>query len=79
MDEIITRINTVLKNELGVKDEEIVPTASITEDLYADSLDQVEVTMALEEEFEIDIPDDEVLQIKTVQDIYDVVTKKLGQ
>jgi acyl carrier protein len=76
--DILNRVTKVTVEELGVKEEEVVGTASFTEDLGADSLDVVELVMALEEEFGIDIPDEEVGEIKTVGDAVTYITKKLG-
>lgn len=74
--DIFTRVKKVTVEELGVKDEEVVDTASFTEDLGADSLDVVELVMALEDEFSIDIPDEEVGEIKTVGDAVRYIEKK---
>lgn len=76
--DILTRVVKVTVEKLGVKEEEVVPTSSFTEDLGADSLDVVELVMAFEDEFGIDIPDDEVGEIKTVQNAVDYIAKKLG-
>jgi|TARA_B110000046_G_scaffold82988_1_gene91296 acyl carrier protein len=59
--------------QLGVKEEEVTPEASFVEDLGADSLDTVELVMALEEEFETEIPDDEAEKITTVKEAMDYV------
>ena len=63
--------------EKGVKEDEIQNSASFVEDLGADSLDTVELVMALEEEFETEIPDDEAESITTVQLAIDYVEKNL--
>lgn len=76
--DILTRVKKVTVEELGVKEEEVVETASFTDDLGADSLDVVELVMAFEEEFSIDIPDDEVGEIKTVGDAVNYISKKLS-
>lgn len=76
--DILSRVVKVTVEELGVKPEEVVETASFTEDLGADSLDVVELVMAFEDEFGIEIPDDEVGEIKTVGDAVNYITKKLG-
>ena len=76
--DIFARVKKVTVEELGVKEEEVVETASFTEDLGADSLDVVELVMALEDEFGIDIPDDEVGNIKTVGDAVEYIKKKQG-
>ena len=58
----------IIVEQLGVEEAEVTPEASITDDLGADSLDQVELVMAFETEFNIDIPDEEAEKIKTVGD-----------
>ncbi len=68
MSEILTRVTKVTVEELGVKPEEVLEASSFTEDLGADSLDVVELVMAFEEEFGIEIPDDDVTNLKTVGD-----------
>jgi acyl carrier protein len=62
------RVKKIIVEQLGVEETEVTPEASITEDLGADSLDQVELVMAFETEFEIDIPDEEAEKINTVGD-----------
>ncbi|HEV8022054.1 MAG TPA: acyl carrier protein [Candidatus Lustribacter sp.] len=62
------RVKKIIVEQLGVEDNEVTTEASITEDLGADSLDQVELVMAFETEFGIDIPDEEAEKIKTVGD-----------
>ena len=74
--DILDRVKKVTVEELGVKEEEVVETASFTEDLGADSLDVVELVMAFEDEFQIEIPDDEVGEIKTVGDAVTYISKK---
>jgi acyl carrier protein len=62
------KVKGIIAEQLGVGEDEIKPTASFIEDLGADSLDIVELVMAMEEEFEVEIPDEEAENIKTVQD-----------
>ncbi|HEX3466959.1 MAG TPA: acyl carrier protein [Candidatus Elarobacter sp.] len=62
------RVKKIIVEQLGVEENEVTPEASITDDLGADSLDQVELVMAFETEFSIDIPDEEAEKIKTVGD-----------
>ena len=62
------RVREIIVEQLGVSAEEAVPQASFIEDLGADSLDIVELVMAMEEEFEVEIPDEEAENIKTVGD-----------
>lgn len=76
--DILDRVRKVTVEELQVKEEEVVESASFTEDLGADSLDVVELVMAFEEEFGIEIPDDEVGEIKTVGDAVTYISKKKG-
>ena len=76
--DILIRVKKVTVEELAVKEEEVIESASFTEDLGADSLDLVELVMAYEEEFGIDIPDEEVGQIKTVGDAVTYVSAKLN-
>lgn len=75
-EDILNRVKKVTVDQLGVKEEEVVEAASFQDDLGADSLDVVELVMALEDEFEIDIPDEEVGEIKTVGDAVAYITKK---
>ena len=76
--DILNRVKKVTVEELGVKEEEVVESASFTEDLGADSLDVVELVMAFEDEFGIDIPDEEVGGIKTVGSAVTYIQEKLG-
>ena len=67
------RVKRIIVEQLGVKEEDVKPEASFVEDLGADSLDTVELVMALEEEFDIEIPDEEAEKITTVQSAIDYV------
>ncbi|MBS1704852.1 MAG: acyl carrier protein [Armatimonadetes bacterium] len=75
-DEIFERVKKVVVEELRVKDEEVTEAASFQEDLGADSLDVVELVMAFEEEFNIDIPDDDVTNLKSVGDAVNYIRGK---
>ena len=68
MSTIVERVTKLVCEQLGVKEEEVTPEASFVEDLGADSLDTVELVMALEEEFETEIPDEEAEKITTVKE-----------
>ncbi len=68
------KVKNIIADQLGVGEEEIKPTASFIEDLGADSLDIGELVMAMEEEFEVEIPDEEAENIKTVQDAVNYIT-----
>ncbi|MFG1488399.1 acyl carrier protein [Oceanospirillum sp. HFRX-1_2] len=67
------RVKKIVSEQLGVKEEEITNASSFVDDLGADSLDTVELVMALEEEFETEIPDEEAEKITTVQEAIDYV------
>lgn len=73
MSNIEERVKKIIIEQLGVKEEEVKNEASFVDDLGADSLDTVELVMALEEEFDTDIPDDEAEKITTVQAAIDYV------
>ena len=67
------KVKSIIAEQLGVSEDEIKTTSSFIEDLGADSLDIVELVMAMEEEFEVEIPDEEAENIKTVQDAVNYV------
>ena len=73
MSDIEARVKKIVAEQLGVKQDEVINTASFVEDLGSDSLDAVELVMALEEEFEVEIPDEEAEKITTVQAAIDYV------
>jgi acyl carrier protein len=62
------KVQKIVAEKLSVEPEEVIPKASFVDDLGADSLDLVELIMAMEEEFDIEIPDEEAEKIQTVQD-----------
>ena len=66
MSDISSRVTAIIVDKLGVDENEVVPTASFTNDLGADSLDTVELIMEFEREFDIQIPDDQAEKIETV-------------
>ncbi len=68
MDNILEKVKEIVMEQLGVEEEEVTEKASFVDDLGADSLDIVELIMALEEEFETDIPDEDAEKIATVGD-----------
>ncbi|MCC7257449.1 MAG: acyl carrier protein [Gammaproteobacteria bacterium] len=76
MSSIAEQVKTIVAEQLGVKEEEVTNDASFVEDLGADSLDTVELVMALEEEFETEIPDEEAEKITTVQEAIDYITAR---
>jgi acyl carrier protein len=73
MSTIVERVTKLVCEQLGVKEEEVTSEASFVEDLVADSLDTVELVMALEEEFETEIPDEEAEKITTVKEAIDYI------
>ncbi|KAE8325589.1 acyl carrier protein [Aspergillus sergii] len=73
MSTIEEKVKTIIMEQLGVNKEEVKPGASYVDDLGADSLDVVELIMAFEEEFEMNIPDDDADKIRTVQDALDYI------
>jgi acyl carrier protein len=72
------KISEIIVEQLGVKPEEVTPEASFVDDLGADSLDTVELVMALEEEFGIEIPDEDAEKIQTVGDAIRYIEEKTG-
>ena len=76
MSNIEEQVKGIVAEQLGVKEEEVTNEASFVDDLGADSLDTVELVMALEEEFDTEIPDEEAEKITTVQQAIDFVNSK---
>jgi acyl carrier protein len=74
MSNIEQRVKKIVSEQLGVKEDEMQNSSAFVDDLGADSLDTVELVMALEEEFECEIPDEEAEKITTVQQAIDYVT-----
>ena len=72
------KITEIIVEQLGVKPEEVVTEASFVDDLGADSLDTVELVMALEEEFGVEIPDEDAEKIQTVGDAIRYIDEKTG-
>lgn len=77
-DEIFTKVQQIVCEQLSVEPAQVQPAASFQADLGADSLDTVELVMALEEEFSIEIPDEAAEKIGTVQDAVDFIGGKLA-
>jgi len=78
-NEIQSQVTKVVIEQLGVKPEEVTPDASFVDDLGADSLDTVELVMALEEEFEIEIPDEDAEKIVTIKDAVKYISDHAGK
>lgn len=72
------KVKKIIEEKLSVNADQITNDAKFAEDLKADSLDTVELVMALEDEFGLDIPDDDADKIKTVQDAIDYIGAKVG-
>ncbi len=79
--QVIEKVKQIISEQLGVDEGEVTPSASFVDDLGADSLDQVELVMALEESFDVEIPDEDAEKIRTVQDAMDYIDKhaKVGK
>ena len=75
MASVEERVKQIIVEQLGVDEAEVTPSASFVDDLGADSLDTVELVMAFEEAFDIEIPDEDAEKIRTVQDAVDYIGK----
>ena len=78
MSTIEERVKKIVIEQLGVKEEDVTNTASFVDDLGADSLDTVELVMEFEDEFEINIPDEDAEKIQTVGDAVKYISAKLA-
>ncbi|HJO03476.1 MAG TPA: acyl carrier protein [Acidobacteriota bacterium] len=76
--DVQAKVKGIIVEQLGVDAEEVTTGASFIEDLGADSLDTVELVMALEEEFDLEIPDEDAEKIAKVEDAVTYITSKLG-
>ncbi|GAB4478430.1 acyl carrier protein [Thermoleptolyngbya sp. C42_A2020_037] len=77
-DEILTKVKKIVSEQLSVEESEVSPESNFANDLGADSLDTVELVMALEEEFDIEIPDEAAEGIATVQAAVDYIKQKVA-
>ena len=77
MTELLAKVKKIIVDQLGVEESQVVPEASIINDLGADSLDTVELIMALEEEFDIEVPDADAEKLDTVGKIADFIKSKV--
>jgi acyl carrier protein len=77
-EDVIQKVQDIIAENLGVKRSEVVSSASFIEDLNADSLDIVELVMAIEKDFDIEIPDDEAEKITTVQHAIDYIVANVS-
>ena len=76
---VADKVKSIIVEQLGVDEEEVTPDASFVDDLGADSLDTVELVMAFEKEFDIDIPDEEAEKLRTVGDAMSYLHEKIGK
>lgn len=74
---VFDKVKKIVVDQLDVEEDKVTEAASITDDLGADSLDVVDLVMSFEEEFDIEIPDDQVEKIKTVGDIVKFIEEKV--
>ena len=74
---VFDKVKKIIVDQLDVEEDKVTEAASITDDLGADSLDVVDLVMSFEEEFDIEIPDDQVEKIKTVGDIVQFIEEKV--
>jgi acyl carrier protein len=79
MEPVSDRVKKIIVDQLGVEEETVTPEASFVDDLGADSLDTVELVMALEEEFGIEIPDEDAEKITRVREAVDYIEKHSGK
>ncbi len=79
MSDVREKVKEIIVNQLGVNPDEVTDDASFIDDLGADSLDTVELVMALEEEFNQEIPDEEAEKLKTVGDAIKYIEEKLKE
>ena len=79
MSDIEEKVKDIIAEELGVERDKVQPNASFMEDLGADSLDTVELVMAFEKEFDIDIPDEEAEKLRTVGDALKYLHQRMGE
>jgi len=79
MSNVEEKVKDIIVEELGVEREKLTSDASFMEDLGADSLDTVELVMAFEKEFDIDIPDEEAEKLRTVGDAMNYLHQKIGK
>jgi len=76
--DVYSKVKEIIVDQLGVEEDDVAPDASFIDDLGADSLDIVELIMAFEEEFDIEIPDEDAEKITSVQEAIDYIESKLS-
>lgn len=75
---VYARLKRLIIEQLGVDDEDVIPSASFLDDLNGDSLELVELTGIIEEEFGLEIPDEDALRLQTVQDVVDYIEERIA-
>ncbi|MGB7296065.1 MAG: acyl carrier protein [Candidatus Aminicenantales bacterium] len=78
-EELLKKVRTIVADKLSISEEQVTETASFIEDLGADSLDTVELVMAFEDEFSLDIPDEEAEKLNTVGKALDYIQTRLSK
>jgi acyl carrier protein len=78
-DELLKKVRAIVADKLSISEDQVAETASFTEDLGADSLDTVELVMALEDEFQLDIPDEEAEKLTTVGKALDYILGRVSK
>ncbi len=76
-DSVETRVREIIAEQLGIGDDEVLPDAQFSSDLGADGLDMIELVMALEEEFDVDISDEDVENLTTLKSVVDFLGVKI--
>ena len=79
MSDVLERLQNIVSNQLGIEKEKVTPEADFTKELGADSLDVVELVMSFEEEFDIEIADNEAGEMSTVQDALDYINANISE
>ncbi len=79
MNKIAERVKSLVVEQLGVDEDQVTPTASFTDDLGADSLDAVELVMALETEFHIEIPDEDAESLTNIEETVKYIQEKIEE
>ncbi len=79
MAAVADKVKSIIVEQLGVDEEEVTPDASFVDDLGADSLDTVELVMAFEEEFSVEVPDEDAEKLQTVGDVVKYIEEKTAK
>ncbi|HPX90219.1 MAG TPA: acyl carrier protein [Spirochaetota bacterium] len=79
MDDIIKRVNRIISNQLEIDEDKLSENTSLIDDLAVDSIDTVELIIAFEVEFDLEIPDEEAEKLRTLGDIYKYIYRKISE